>query len=360
MKRTAHKIFCLAVFIFSSSNALFAQSKSSCEALLKQKINMSSRDAFLKDVYRIMICDVDSIDMQLVLTPRFIETFKSRTGNKKATFGDFMNLITDFRGFPFYSEAREKTIAANYLKSKKVDMNSWTADREYLVKIGLNSIEINDFHYFLIQHKDTSWTYFEASELFTDDRAKEKSQSALKSKTEYFNNITTVCDLSSVDTLSICKFNFEKNNSAPTRDTVGNYIVYNEYEKGIQCANKLNRPVLLFFNAFAAVNCKKMEDKVLSDGDVMDIIQQKFVFINLYVDDKSVLPQSDQYNSEDGRLVNTLGKRNSDLQMKTFGTNAQPYFYVVDKDGKAIKTAGGLVDLSNFKRFLEEALRSFK
>ncbi len=113
-----------------------------------------------------------------------------------------------------------------------------------------------------------------------------------------------------------------------------NIISFNDYEEGIKYAKKVNKPVLLDFTGYGCVNCRKMEDNVWSDPSVKSILNDDMVLISLYVDDKRMLPESEQYVSENtGKKIRTVGNKWSDFQIEMFSTNAQPYYVIQNSEG---------------------------
>src|SRR5690606_3163792 len=85
------------------------------------------------------------------------------------------------------------------------------------------------------------------------------------------------------------------------------------------------------------VNCRKMEASVWPDPEVLRRLKQDYVLISLYVDDKTELIESEKYVSEfSGKKISRIGQKWSDMQASVFGTNSQPYYVVVDADGKKL------------------------
>jgi thiol:disulfide interchange protein DsbD len=110
---------------------------------------------------------------------------------------------------------------------------------------------------------------------------------------------------------------------------------YFSYEEALTCARQQNKPVLVDFVGHTCSNCKKMYSEVWSDPRVMQVLQEEFIIVALYTDDKTKLPEADWFTSKtDGKIKNTIGKKNQDLQITRFGSNALPLYAIVDKDGK--------------------------
>lgn len=137
---------------------------------------------------------------------------------------------------------------------------------------------------------------------------------------------------------------------------------YFDYEQGMACAKALNKPVFIDFTGHGCVNCREMEAAVWSDPRVLARLQNEFVIIALYVDDKSKLPESEWVTSSyDGKVKKTLGKKYADFQITKFGVNAQPYYVLTDTEGELLVDPKAYdLNPDNFVRFLDEALEEFE
>lgn len=136
---------------------------------------------------------------------------------------------------------------------------------------------------------------------------------------------------------------------------------YFDYEQGMECAKKLNKPVFLDFKGHACSNCKEMEAKVWSDPQVLDRLRDDFVIIGLYVDDRTKLPENEWVTSKvDGKIKKTIGKVNADLQVELFQMNSQPYYAIVDQDGNSlVKPMGHNLDINTFIEFLDAGKKAY-
>ena len=121
-------------------------------------------------------------------------------------------------------------------------------------------------------------------------------------------------------------------------------------------------PVFVEFTGHSCANCKEMAARVLSRPEINSFIQQNFIPVALYVDDKFELPESEWYVSpNDGKEKKTIGKQNLDLQLTRFGVNGQPYFFVVSPTGEILSgPIARELDVAKFKAFLEEGLAKMK
>lgn len=135
-----------------------------------------------------------------------------------------------------------------------------------------------------------------------------------------------------------------------------------DYEEGMAYAKSVNKPVLIDFTGHSCVNCRKMEASVWSDPEVLNILKKDYVLISLYVDDKTTLPETEQYTSTfSGKKVKTLGNKWSDFQASKFKVNSQPYYVIVnDKEELLTKPEAFNLDISNYIRFLNEGKSNYQ
>ncbi|AIZ64588.1 thiol:disulfide interchange protein DsbD [Hymenobacter sp. DG25B] len=140
---------------------------------------------------------------------------------------------------------------------------------------------------------------------------------------------------------------------------------YFDLEQAKRCARAQNKPIFIDFTGHACVNCRKMEASVWSDPQVLRRLQEDFVVVALYVDDKTELPQKEWYTSKrDGKVKSTLGKQNADLQVTKYGVNAQPYYVLLNPNDPADKPLVTPVayeaSVSNFVKFLDAGLAQYR
>lgn len=138
-------------------------------------------------------------------------------------------------------------------------------------------------------------------------------------------------------------------------------IAFEDYNLGVAYAKKVHKPILLDFTGYACVNCRKMEDYVWSNKEILPILKDKVVLISLYVDDKKELPITEQYTSkETGKEITTVGNKWSDFQIVHYKANAQPYYVILNTNGEALNTPIGYTsDSSIYKKWLETGISKF-
>lgn len=135
-----------------------------------------------------------------------------------------------------------------------------------------------------------------------------------------------------------------------------------DYEEGMRMARDLHKPVMLDFSGFGCVNCRKMEAAVWTNPEVKSIIENDYVLITLMVDDKKPLPAPITVTEKDGteRTLRTYGDKWSYLERSKFGANAQPYYVLVDNNGKPLaKPYGYDENIQKYLQFLRSGVERY-
>ena len=139
---------------------------------------------------------------------------------------------------------------------------------------------------------------------------------------------------------------------------------YLDYESGIEAARAQNKPVFIDFTGFGCVNCRKMEAAVWADARVADRLNNDFVLISLYVDDKTPLKEPMVVTDAQGnqKTLRTVGAKWSYLQSHKFGANAQPFYVILDPEtGMPLTGSRGFnEDVQAYMDFLNQGLRNFQ
>lgn len=136
---------------------------------------------------------------------------------------------------------------------------------------------------------------------------------------------------------------------------------FTDYEQGMAAAQAEGKPVIIDFTGFGCVNCRKMEAAVWSNPQVADMLNNQYVLISLYVDDKTPLPQPIEI-AENGqqRTLRTVGDKWSYLQRTKFGANAQPFYVLLDDKGQPLAPSRSYdEDIAAYLQFLRQGLSSY-
>jgi thiol:disulfide interchange protein DsbD len=137
---------------------------------------------------------------------------------------------------------------------------------------------------------------------------------------------------------------------------------YFDYEQALAAAKREGKPLLIDFTGHGCVNCRKMEENVWVDPQVIKRLKEDFVMVALYIDERLELPESKWYTSSyDGKEKKTLGKQNADFQITRFNNNAQPYYVILDHQEQLLATPRGYdTDIASFVAFLDGAKAKFQ
>ena len=138
-----------------------------------------------------------------------------------------------------------------------------------------------------------------------------------------------------------------------------------DYFKAIELAKKENKPVLIDFTGYGCENCRKMEEFVWSEPDILPTLQNEVILASLYVDDKEELPEAEQTKIDIGngqmKRIKTIGDKWSLFQQVNFNNNSQPHYVLVTPEGKVINTpVSGYMPKEDFKKFLECGIQFYK
>ena len=137
---------------------------------------------------------------------------------------------------------------------------------------------------------------------------------------------------------------------------------FDDFDAGMEYAKRNGKPVMLDFTGYGCVNCRKMELAVWTDQKVSKLIQDDYVLITLYVDNKTPLPEHIKV-MENGkeRTLRTLGDKWSYLQRVKFGANAQPFYVLIDNEGNPLNKSYSFdEDVNKYVDFLQTGLNNYK
>lgn len=251
---------------------------------------------------------LDSIDSELLTGPMLgTIIIQYATHDKVITYSSIIKSINEFKKTDSYSEFREAIIASKTLENKTATIDGFEKDKEILLKAGLTQSELEGFKLFIKSNSSQLMTYKEAFAKYTE--FKQSSQPLPPEKIE-FNKLVDI-------------------------------------ESAIKTGKENGKKVLLYFSCYACVNARKVEDRVLTDNQVKSILYEKFNYFIAYTDDRSI----------DKATNSTVGKKNIKMQSDNFKTNFQPYFCIIDNDGKVLSEIANTLDTAEFIEFLKKGLK---
>ena len=140
-------------------------------------------------------------------------------------------------------------------------------------------------------------------------------------------------------------------------------LAFNDYETGLAYAKKVGKPVMLDFTGWACVNCRKMEQNVWVDPEVLSKLKNDIVLISLYVDEQIDFPEGEAPDSKlrPGKKLRNMGQKWSEMQTIRYKTNTQPYYVLMDHDEENLnEPAGYTPDAKEYNAWLKEGIGNFK
>ena len=141
-----------------------------------------------------------------------------------------------------------------------------------------------------------------------------------------------------------------------------NLPCFHDYNLALAHAKKVNKPLMVDFTGWSCVNCRKMEDKVWIDPRVLTRLENDYVLVSLYVDDKTQLPEGEKYESKvTGKKIKTTGNKWSDFQITRFKRNSQPWYVLLDhKEQELNESTGYDPDIEKYIEFLDKGKKEFE
>lgn len=272
---------------------------------------------FVNNLYGLDQCGLDSTDIQLILTqdilgPILISNVPSSDGKIKLTYKILLEDFSKMVSGEAYSEMRNIIGLRNKLNKLIVDHSKWNEHKVFFQQIGLTSEEIVELEEFVQNASSRKITYSKLSEEIEHSRnSNQKSYKEL-----YGKNVNLT--LEEIKKLSLTT----------------------------------TKTILIYFRGDKATNCKKMEEGILNKKKVFDLINEKYIFVELEIDSNTPLPEKECFVKKRMK-VNTIGKRNIYMQIELFERNSQPLFVKTNKDLK-YDSSIGYSDLMELVEFLEK------
>jgi thiol:disulfide interchange protein len=139
---------------------------------------------------------------------------------------------------------------------------------------------------------------------------------------------------------------------------------FKDWDEGLAYAKEHNKPILLDFTGWACVNCRKMEENVWTVPEVFNLINDNYVLISLYVDDKRELPEDQQFDFDKGngniKKIKTIGGKWATFQTVNFQTASQPYYLLLSPELEMLNTPKEYTSTADYQQWLETGLKNFK
>ena len=138
-------------------------------------------------------------------------------------------------------------------------------------------------------------------------------------------------------------------------------VSFHDYQEGLEYAQKVNKPILIDFTGHACVNCRKMEDNVWSDPNVLEVLNNDVVLVSLYVDDKRELPDGEEnISKKTGKKFRNIGQKWSEFQELRYNANAQPFYVLIDHNEQNLTEPSAYnPNVEEYYNWLQEGIGKF-
>ncbi len=336
----------ILIGLILSVSSLFGQANKDCKQILKKEFSLNDlRDdkkfeQFVIDFQTLIYCEFDSIDVQIFLGPQksipsIVRTLvltvpELEEPDKKFTFNDIKQIIKASKKREEYVQGRRALEARNEIIQREAILENWNEDKELLIKMGLDKPYLDEI-YALVRDYEPS-LYSQILGIYGDTLRARKAKQKFKKK----------------------KRDALKQKGKPTTTKWGKLIAYLSYKSGMEEARALNKPVFLYFNLYGAVRTREFEAHVMLAPKVESYIHDNFVFISLFVDERTKLNEDDMYFSKilNEKVIYT-GQVKKEFEMQQFHSDEQPFFILLDVNGKEIARMGNTTDVEAFYNFLK-------
>ena len=318
-------VFCLNVS---------AQASADCDKLLRKEITADPLHVLISNIMQANCFGLDSIDRKVFSNGPVLGTILVKlisTNNGKVTYAELLTQINKVKRDTGYLSLRKVIIAQDALESVIASPKTWESNKGFLMMTGMGKDEVENLYQFMLQNQDKNWNYRQLVINY-----KEKAAETSRDRRSDTSNIN---DLKTLKTL------YSKYCDTGRLTKIGeNLVAFNDYLYGLECAKKMHKSSLIFFNARYSVNSRRLESLITYDPQINSYLKKNYVIIKLMVDDNTLLPNSQK----------TIGEINGDLERKKFKVNYQPFIVIIDEHNNIKGRTGSTSDSNTFLNFLRK------
>ena len=306
--------------------------QTNCEELLAQKINLKGEDfekmqeELVANFAKLADCGLEKEDVTYIGQPQLLSALVIGWLNhdpETITYQELLDTALKMKDTPEYSENVKFYNDFLLLRSKKVDLENWDTDSKLILQLVKNEYLVNAIYSFIEESPNQYATYGE----MMDDL--NNQWNAINNNTQQADDLTDAIDI-----------------------FVDAEIV--NYHELVEKAKEAGKPLLIYFTSYADVNSRKMEEAFLYEDDIQQLLKTSFYTVPLFVDSKKeVSKDSITINPKTGKEMKTYGAFYIKMQQEQFGKNHQPFFVIVNKKGKVVKTKDFTLCKEEFFKFLK-------
>jgi len=305
----------------------------SFDEIYNQKLNfdqLTELEAikFYENISFFLEKDMDSLDLYILLTPQVLEYFiVSIVSENEPTYGVLYEKFIEYKTNESYGMMRTLFETQRILEKTPADYENWQEDKKLFIDLGTPENDLEKIREYIEKNSNPKRNYKEVMEEY----ARYIEEQKIKPSSDFEKVLNYRANIINIDSL----------------------LVQSKEE---------NKPIMLYFTGLNCVNAKKLELYVLGENQIYSKLTKKFIFIPLYADNRTELPENEQFESTTSDLVTTIGDKNSNFQKINYNVNTQPYIVVLNSTneilGKVHYKEIGSVQL--FNEFMGKVLLEFE
>ncbi|MCT4637803.1 MAG: hypothetical protein N4A72_08845 [Bacteroidales bacterium] len=340
-----HKVPGLFIIVLMLIVASCTSQPEDCKKLLSEKTSISSilnnREVFAEKIKRVITCEYNDTEIDVLLSDDgmiidylftlFEEMERQSESDIAVSYSEIKQLIDEVMDSEEAGVGESIAEAYSEIMDKYADMATWNEDIELLKEMNFTEYDIDFIKLIIERSGDNKIKYEQVFDIL---------------RSYYSTNNTMECPMPSYYDLFQIPHGLDG---------------YFHLGEGLECSKVSNRPALVYFTGHGSINSREFEYKVMSDKEVLRLLNQKYVIIELYVDDRSkVLPEHYICYENMSDTAKHIGEINKMIQEKVFNSNVQPALYIMDSNN-TVYGEPYFYDLSvdNFKKFLTNGLDNY-
>jgi hypothetical protein len=255
---------------------------------------------------------------------------KPENKNEKFTFKELKKTLIEIKESPDYSNARKIVETRNKIINRESKAENWEADKVLLIEMGFDENQIDDIKGIAIRNQGV--LYYDIFLIFSDTIEVRKERAATERLIREKKLLSDNPDL---------------------KEWVEGLYAYMDYNVGIKKSKELNKSALIYFNGYGCVNSREIEAQILTEIEIKNYINDKLIFINLLVDERIELADSERYYSKTlNKEIKYTGQKNFEFEKEVFNADSQPLFILLDAAGNEIARISYTNNIQEFKEFL--------
>ena len=314
----------LFIFLFMGLSISYAQNDEACKALFSKPINddiiESSKADFRKNLHTLSKClqlsnnELNAITASAYFSPIILDIYK----REDATYKTLYNRLKTYINTEPIQQIRKRIVLKDKLDSIGISLHNWSTIKPIFSQLGLPKDEMVSTKKFLVKNVSKTYSFYSFLRAYSIFK---KDTGAIMAYKQY---------------------NLKRMFNQPEGKVSLQFF--------LKEANLNEKKLLLFFSGYDCTTCNKLLAATLNTPEVLELIEQNYHMVSLFVDDNIILPKHQWTGSKRSRkILKTKGMQAKELQRINFKNNKQPYFVILDNNGQQLRETQFL----NTKDFIE-------